>query len=240
MNIGCRYLTDRDLTVLKMGRGKAQVKPRGGGRGHGVRKVKKVDEAGFKMKTKKSVLAMLVKAKAKPYATLLTQGHLQVGDSVEVKEAGVVHECRVVKVAEYMVQVHYLGWNSRYDTWVHYPGSGRQTLRDRTNRALEDIVPDLAVKKKAKGGLKMQEVPEKFVVMQDVQMKLEGEEDLELKEAKNSVINPGLCEYELIRLENIRQREALFAELNLNAAKVEASPRIERTVSAPSRYYIAS
>ena len=98
MNIGCRYLTDRDLTVLKMGRGKAQVKPRGGGRGHGVRKVKKVDEAGFKMKTKKSVLAMLVKAKAKPYATLLTQGHLQVGDSVEVKEAGVVHECRVVKV----------------------------------------------------------------------------------------------------------------------------------------------
>ena len=87
---------------------------------------------------------------------------------------------------------------------------------------------------------KIQEVPEKFVVMQDVQMKLEGEEDLELKEAKNSVINPGLCEYELIRLENIRQREALFAELNLNAAKVEASPRIERTVSAPSRYYITS
>ena len=30
---------------------------------------------------------------------------------------------------------------------------------------------------------------------------------------------PDLCEYELIRLENIRQREELFAELNLGEAK---------------------
>merc|ERR1719234_1877116 len=55
------------------------------------------------------------------------------------------------------------------------------------------------------------------------------------QEEKNVKTNPSLCEYELIRLENIRQREVLFAQLNLDAAKVEASPRIERTVSAPSR-----
>merc|ERR1719278_430037 len=53
-------------------------------------------------------------------------------------------------------------------------------------------------------------------------------------EVTNVDLNPGLCEYELIRLENIRQREALFAQLDLDAAKVEASPKIQRTLSAPA------
>merc|ERR1712156_1213569 len=66
--------------------------------------------------------------------------------------------------------------------------------------------------------------------MKDVEVKPE----IKVKEEYVKT-NPGLSEYELIRLENIRQREALFSELNLDAAKVEASPRIERTVSAPSR-----
>ena len=69
--------------------------------------------------------------------------------------------------------------------------------------------------------------------MKDVEVKPE----IKVKEEKKYVkTNPGLSEYELIRLGNMRQREALFADLNLDAAKVEASPRIERTVSAPSRY----
>ena len=71
-----------------MGRGKAQVKPKGGGSGHGVKKAKKVFQEVSKIKSKRSVVAMLLKAKAKPDATLLTQGHLEVGDPVEVKEAG--------------------------------------------------------------------------------------------------------------------------------------------------------
>ena len=215
-----------------MARGKAPVKPRGGGRGHGVKKAKKVIKEGSKMKSKTHVVGLLLKAKAKLDATLLTQGRLEVGDSVEVREAGEVHNCRVVDVAEDLVQVHYLGWNSRYDTWVRYPGSSRQALRDRTNKALEDLVPNLAIMSKVKGGLHVKEVPEKSAVMEDVQMK-QGEDV-----STNVDINPGLCEYELIRLENIRQREALFAQLNLDAAKVEASPRIERTLSAPSRYYL--
>jgi len=217
-----------------MGRGKAQVKPKGGGSGHGVKKAKKVFQEVSKIKSKRSVVAMLLKAKAKPDATLLTQGHLEVGDPVEVKEAGVVHECRVVSMADDLVQVHYLGWNSRYDTWVRYPGSSRQALRDRTNKALEDLVPNLATRSKIRGGLQVKEVPEKFAVMEDVQKKQE-EDVLSKEEEKNVEINAGLCEYELIRLENIRQREALFAQLNLDSAKVEASPRIARTVSAPSR-----
>jgi len=217
-----------------MGRGKAQVKPKGGGSGHGVKKAKKVLQEVSKIKSKRSVVAMLLKAKAKPDATLLTQGHLEVGDPVEVKEAGVVHECRVVSMADDLVQVHYLGWNSRYDTWVRYPGSSRQALRDRTNKALEDLVPNLAVRPKIKGGLKVQEAPEKSAVMEDVQIK-EEEDEVAKQEEKIVKTNPSLCEYELIRLENIRQREALFAQLDLDAAKVEASPRIERTVSAPSR-----
>ena len=212
------------------------MKPKGGGSGHGVKKAKKVLQEVSKIKSKRSVVAMLLKAKAKPDATLLTQGHLEVGDPVEVKEAGVVHECRVVSMADDLVQVHYLGWNSRYDTWVRYPGSSRQALRDRTNKALEDLVPNLAVRPKIKGGLKVQEAPEKSAVMEDVQIK-EEEDEVAKQEEKIVKTNPSLCEYELIRLENIRQREALFAQLDLDAAKVEASPRIERTVSAPSRYF---
>ena len=87
-----------------------------------------------------------------------------------------------------------------------------------------------------------EEVLEKTGVLEDVQMKPEydGEieafnesfkEDIEAK--KKEKTNHGLCEYELIRLENIRQREALFAELNLDAAKVEASSMIEKATVAP-------
>ena len=91
-----------------------------------------------------------------------------------------------------------------------------------------------------------EEVPEKCAVLEDVQIKPESneendaidessKEEIEAKKEKTEEMNPGLCEYELIRLENIRQREALFAELNLDAAKVEASSRIEKTTSAPPR-----
>ena len=199
------------------------------GRGHGIKKAKKVIQESSTVKSKKSLVTMLMKAKAKPEATLLTNGPLAVGDPVEVKESGVVHECRVVQVAEDLVQVHYQGWNARYDTWVRYPGSSRQALRDRTNKVLEEIVPNLALKSKTK----LIEASPKTMEMKDVEVKPE----IKVKEEKKYVkTNPGLSEYELIRLENIRQREALFAELNLDAAKVEASPRIERTVSAPSRY----
>merc|ERR1712088_733272 len=144
-----------------MGRTKAQSKPKEGGRGQGIKKAKKVIQESSTAKSKKSLVTMLMKAKAKPEATLLTNGPLAVGDPVEVKESGVVHECKVVQVAEDMVQVHYQGWNARYDTWVRYPGSTRQALRDRTNKALEDLVPNLAVRPKIKGGLKVQEAPEK-------------------------------------------------------------------------------
>jgi len=211
-----------------MGRTRAQSKPKEGGRGHGIKKAKKVIQESSTVKSKKSLVTMLTKAKAKPEATLLTNGPLAVGDPVEVKESGVVHECRVVQVAEDLVQVHYQGWNARYDTWVRYPGSSRQALRDRTNKVLEEIVPNLALKSKTK----LNEASPKTIEMKDVEVKPE----IKVKEEKKYVkTNPGLSEYELIRLENIRQREALFAELNLDAAKVEASPRFERTVSAPSR-----
>ena len=199
------------------------------GRGHGIKKAKKVIQESSTVKSKKSLVTMLMKAKAKPEATLLTNGPLAVGDPVEVKESGVVHECRVVQVAEDLVQVHYQGWNARYDTWVRYPGSSRQALRDKTNKVLEEIVPNLALKSKTS----LNEASPKTIEMKDVEVKPEIKVEEEKKYVKT---NPGLSEYELIRLENIRQREALFAELNLDAAKVEASPRIERTVSAPSRY----
>jgi len=50
-------------------------------------------------------------------------------------------------------------------------------------------------------------------------------EEKEVKEEMNDQEDPGmvgLCEYEKIRLRNIRQREALFAELALQEAKEEA------------------
>ena len=99
-----------------MGRTKAQSKAKEGGRGHGIKKAKKGIQESSTVKSKKGLVTMLMKAKAKPEATLLTNGPLAVGDPVEVKESGVVHDCRVVQVAEDLVQVHYQGWNARYDT----------------------------------------------------------------------------------------------------------------------------
>merc|ERR1719189_1365436 len=69
------------------------------------------------------------------------------------------------------------------------------------------------------------------------------ETELEAKQEKVDKWDPldGLSEYEKIRLENIRQREALFAELQLEEAKVAATPPRAALVStrtqrsAPSR-----
>ena len=71
-----------------MGRTRAQSKPKAGGRGHGIKKAKKVIQESSAVKSKKSLVTMLMKAKAKPEATLLTNGPLAVGDPVEVKESG--------------------------------------------------------------------------------------------------------------------------------------------------------
>ena len=71
--------------------------------------------------------------------------------------------------------------------------------------------------------------PVKSVVLEDVRVKLVKMESDEEK------VNSGLCEYEMIRLENIRQREALFAKLNLEEAKVEALSSIRRKAGDASK-----
>ena len=42
-------------------------------------------------------------------------------------------------------------------------------------------------------------------------------------------LNPDLCEYERIRLENILQREELFAQLNLGEAKANMLPKATKS-----------
>ena len=53
-------------------------------------------------------------------------------------------------------------------------------------------------------------------------------------ESDEEKVKSGLCEYEMIRLENIRQREAMFAKLNLEEAKVEALSSIRRKAGVAS------
>ena len=52
----------------------------------------------------------------------------------------------------------------------------------------------------------------------------------------------GLCEYERIRLRNIREREALFAELNISEAKSDLSKMFTPTQNrlGPSKRGLAS
>lgn len=54
---------------------------------------------------------------------------------------------------------------------------------------------------------------------QDVEVNQDVEEEKQEEEQEKQEPNDGLCEYERIRLANIRQREKLFAELEFGEAK---------------------
>merc|ERR1711915_358398 len=122
---------------------------------------------------------------------------------------GVTYEAKILQVKGKECLVHYKGWNERYDEWLSTNKgiSKRIYLKDATNSTgtQKGSFHELVVKKS------ITSKPDSFQV--------EGicgsdDDDPEMV---------GLCEYEKIRLRNIRERQALFEELNLSEAKDEVS-----------------
>merc|ERR1719483_1556194 len=77
----------------------------------------------------------------------------------------------------------------------------------------------------------------------DVSEGLLDSDNAELDSNENDPEMVGLCEYEKIRLRNIREREALFNELNISEAKSELSQLLNLTTQnkqGPSKRGIAS
>merc|ERR1719357_1688661 len=100
-------------------------------------------------------------------------------------------------------------------------------LRGNITRDDDNVMNVAPVKEKGQKQTSVKEEMEKIVlVTEEAKKQMPAEEKLEKQiepEEQEDSEMVGLSEYEKIRLRNIRQREALFAELALQEAKEEAS-----------------
>ena len=84
------------------------------------------------------------------------------------------------------------------------------------------------IRKQGEGSVKKKNKSDETVKRRSTQVEKKPEERRPRGRPKKAKVEqelkPDLCEYELIRLENIRQREELFAELHLGDAKADATP----------------
>jgi len=122
---------------------------------------------------------------------------------------GVTYEAKILEFKGKECLVHYKGWNGRYDEWLSTNKgiSKRIFLRDATNST--------GTQKRSFH----ESVVKKSITTEPGSCQVVGtcasdNDDPEMV---------GLCEYEKIRLRNIRERQALFEELNLSEAKDEVS-----------------
>jgi len=122
---------------------------------------------------------------------------------------GVTYEAKILVLKGKECLVHYKGWNERYDEWLSTNKgiSKRIFLRYATNSTgtQKGSLYESVVKKS---------ITTKLGSFQVVGTCGSDDDDPEMV---------GLCEYEKIRLRNIRERQALFEELNLSEAKDEVS-----------------
>jgi len=175
-------------------------------------------------------IQLLSSAKSRIVSTTVPE----VGMEVNVMwEDNTTYTAKVLTVGEGKCLVHYKGWNSKYDEWVMSNALGdRRALAEVSNIKInqKQNLGKLKVLKSMKKGIEASE----FILDSDNSDKdAEDENDPEMA---------GLCEYEKIRLRNIREREAMFAELKISEAKSDLSQLFTPTQNrqAPSKRGLAS
>jgi len=190
--------------------GKKQVTsltPGKGGVGHGIKKpITKTNNVN-KTKPNKSAVKSLGLQILKS-ARIVSTSALGVGADVEVVWVdGNTYNAKVLKVGDGKCLVHYKGWNTKYDEWITAGNCKRKVLAEMSNiKIKQKNKAKLNVIESIKTGMKMSE---------DLDDNDNSDKDVENEDPEMD----GLCEYEKIRLRNIREREALFAELKINEAK---------------------
>jgi len=156
-----------------------------------------------------------------------------VGMEVQVKWAdSTTYTATVVKMEEEECLVHYKGWNKKHDEWIEIsPRRGRKRA----------AFTELKIDHKSNMG-KLNAIKS---IKKDVDAS-EGVVDSDNSEKGSDDDDPemaGLCEYEKIRLRNIREREAMFEELKISEAKSDLSQMFTPTTQnkqGPSKRGLAS
>merc|ERR1711892_493535 len=175
-------------------------------------------------------IQLLSSAKSRIVSTTVPE----VGMEVNVMwEDNTTYTAKVLTVGEGKCLVHYKGWNSKYDEWVMSNALGdRRALAEVSNIKInqKQNLGKLKVLKSMKKGIEASE----FILDSD-----NSDKDVE---DVNDPEMAGLCEYEKIRLRNIREREAMFAELKISEAKSDLSQLFTPTQNrqAPSERGLAS
>jgi len=156
-----------------------------------------------------------------------------VGMEVQVKWAdSTTYTATVVKMEEEECLVHYKGWNKKHDEWIEI-----SPRRGRKRAAFTELKIDHKSnmgKLNAIKSIKKDVDASEGVVYSDNSEKGSDDDDPEMA---------GLCEYEKIRLRNIREREAMFEELKISEAKSDLSQMFTPTTQnkqGPSKRGLAS
>ena len=129
---------------------------------------------------------------------------------VQVKWAdSTTYTATVVKMEEEECLVHYKGWNKKHYEWIEIsPRRGRK--RTAFTELKIDHKSNMGKLNAIKSIKKDVDASEGVVGSDNSEKGSDDDEDPEMA---------GLCEYEKIRLRNIREREAMFEELKISEAK---------------------
>eukprot|EP00092_Neocalanus_flemingeri_P023695 GFUD01025698.1.p1 GENE.GFUD01025698.1~~GFUD01025698.1.p1 ORF type:complete len:645 (+),score=236.83 GFUD01025698.1:117-2051(+) len=202
---------------------------------HDIKKPITKSKNAEKMKTKKSVVKALgMQLLSSTKSRIVSTTALVLGMEVRVMWGdNITYTGKVLAMEEGKCLVHYKGWNSKHDEWVI-------TNTKEKRNVLADVA-NIEIKQKKNLG--------KLKVIKNIKKGVESFEGLANSdnsdkdiEDENDPEMAGLCEYEKIRLRNIREREVLFAELKISEAKADLSQLFtpSQKKQAPSKRGLAS
>lgn len=162
--------------------------------GHAIQKTKRIDN---KKKKQKAAVERFIITDTKASEVL------EVGQNVEVSWSGQVYEGKVLDKGSGGYLIHYKGWKQRFNDWVQdvktTPKTRSKFFSIFEKKPKTEIINNTTPSDKKKSFTK--------VINSHRKIKL-GSEDTE-----------NLSEYEKVRLANIREREAMFAQLAISEAK---------------------
>merc|ERR1712142_639499 len=221
--------------VFKMAKRKTSTTPGKKGVKHAITKkqiVKNNENSKAKKNSVIKALGMQVLSSVK--SKIIASSPPVVGMEVQVKWAdNTNYPATVVKIVDGDCLVHYKGWNKKHDEWIPLPVSPRRSSKrtafTELNVNQKNNIGKLNEIKSIKKGIEASE----GIVESDKSEKDSDEDDPEMV---------GLCEYEKIRLRNIRERQALFEELKISEAKSDLSQMFTPTQikQGPSKRGLAS
>eukprot|EP00090_Calanus_glacialis_P002643 TRINITY_DN11976_c0_g1_i1.p1 TRINITY_DN11976_c0_g1~~TRINITY_DN11976_c0_g1_i1.p1 ORF type:complete len:647 (-),score=230.67 TRINITY_DN11976_c0_g1_i1:29-1969(-) len=210
------------------------VTPGKGGVKHVIKKPIAKTSENLKSKSKKHVVKALGKqllSSGKP--EIVSTAAPVVGMEVQVKWVdNTTYTAKVVQTEDGKCLVHYKGWNSKHDEWVIMKATGkRKAFAELSNISI-----------KQKNNMKTLKAIKSIKKGVDVSEGLIDSDNSDKDIDENDPEMAGLCEYEKIRLRNIRERQAMFAELQISEAKSDFSQLFTPTQNrqAPSKRGLAS